>query len=106
MNHNYDEMCPRFKQAFDLLGKRWTGLILRTLCGGPRRFSEIAAIIPDMSERMLSERFRELEDAGVVNRRVYPETPVRIEYELTEKGRGLHPVVEAVQNWADEWLPE
>ncbi|KPV43120.1 winged helix-turn-helix transcriptional regulator [Alicyclobacillus ferrooxydans] len=99
-------MCPRFKQAFDLLGKRWTGLILRTLCGGPRRFSEIAAIIPDMSERMLSERFRELEDAGVVNRRVYPETPVRIEYELTEKGRGLHPVVEAVQIWADEWLPE
>ncbi|MCF8567497.1 helix-turn-helix transcriptional regulator [Alicyclobacillus tolerans] len=97
-------MCPKFKQAFDLLGKRWTGLILRTLCGGPKRFSEIAAIIPDMSERMLSERFRELERAGIVQRTVYPETPIRIEYDLTEKGKALHPVVEAVQTWADGWV--
>ncbi|WP_233096065.1 helix-turn-helix domain-containing protein [Alicyclobacillus sp. SO9] len=104
MNLNYDEMCPKFKQAFDLLGKRWSGLILRTLCGGPRRFSEIAAIIPDMSERMLSERFRELEHADIVKRTVYPDTPIRIEYELTEKGKALQPVVEAVQTWADDWV--
>ncbi|QQE81188.1 helix-turn-helix transcriptional regulator [Alicyclobacillus sp. SO9] len=97
-------MCPKFKQAFDLLGKRWSGLILRTLCGGPRRFSEIAAIIPDMSERMLSERFRELEHADIVKRTVYPDTPIRIEYELTEKGKALQPVVEAVQTWADDWV--
>lgn len=104
MNQNYDEMCPKFKEAFDLLGKRWTGLILRTLCGGPKRFSEIAAIIPDMSERMLSERFRELEYADIVKRTVYPDTPIRIEYDLTEKGKALHPVVEAVQTWADHWV--
>lgn len=104
MNRNYDEMCPKFKLAFDLLGKRWTGLILRTLCGGPKRFSEIAAIIPDMSERMLSERFRELECLGIVQRTVYPETPIRIEYDLTEKGKALHPIIEAVQTWADDWV--
>ena len=104
MNRNYDEMCPKFKQGFDVLGKRWTGLILRTLCGGPKRFSEIAAIIPDMSERMISERFRELEQADIVKRTVYPDTPIRIEYELTRKGKALQPVVEAVQTWADDWV--
>lgn len=104
MNRNYDEMCPKFKQAFDLLGKRWSGLILRTLCGGPKRFSEIAAIIPDMSERMLSERFRELETVGIVKRTVYPDTPIRIEYDLTDKGKAVQPVVEAVQTWADDWV--
>lgn len=104
MINNYDEMCPKYKQAFEVLGKRWSGLILRTLCGGSRRFSEIAAIIPDMSERMLSERFRELENAGIVNRKVYPDTPIRIEYELTEKGKALHSVVESVQTWANQWV--
>ena len=73
------------------------GQFLRTLCGSPRRFSEIAAIIPDMSERMLLERFRELETVGIVNRKVDPDTPIRIEYELTQKGKALQPVVEAVQ---------
>lgn len=95
-------MCTKSEQAFDLLGKRWTALILRTLCGGPKRFSEMAATIPEISERMLSERFRELEKFGIVDRKVYPDTPIRIEYELTEKGKALHPVVEAVQTWADD----
>ncbi len=82
-------MCPRFENAFELLGKRWTGLIIRTLLNGQNRFSDIEEAIPNMSARMLTERFKELEKAGIILRKVYPETPVRIEYELTEKGREL-----------------
>ncbi|MBX6395841.1 MAG: helix-turn-helix transcriptional regulator [Alicyclobacillaceae bacterium] len=99
-------MCPRFEAAFALLGKRWTGLIIRALMSGPKRFSEMAEIIPNMSDRMLAERFKELEEAGIVNRHVYPETPVRIEYELTEKGKALGPVMDAVQEWADRWMQD
>lgn len=97
-------LCPRFEAAFELLGKRWTGLIIQSLLNGPKRFSEIKDIIPNMSDRMLAERFKELEQAGIVNRHVYPETPVRIEYELTDKGKALQPVMEQVQCWAEDWI--
>ncbi|WP_459478421.1 winged helix-turn-helix transcriptional regulator [Clostridium saccharoperbutylacetonicum] len=97
-------MCPRFENAFELLGKRWTGLIIRTLLNGQNRFSDIADAIPNMSARMLTERFKELEKEGIIVRRVYPETPVRIEYELTEKGKELQLVMDEVQKWAEKWL--
>jgi len=96
-------LCPKFEAAFELLGKRWTGLIIRTLIGGKKRFSDIAEAIPNMSARMLTERFRELEKEGIIIRTVYPETPVRIEYELTEKGHGLKSVMDEVQKWAEKW---
>ncbi len=96
-------LCPKFENAFELLGKRWTGLIIRVLLTGPKRFKDISDIIPGMSDRMLSERFKELEAGGIIIRHVYPETPVRIEYELTDKGRGLEPVMNELQNWADKW---
>lgn len=96
-------MCPKFEAAFELLGKRWTGLIIRVLLSGPKRFKDISAQIPEMSDRMLSERFKELEAAGIVARHVYPETPVRIEYELTAKGKSLQKVMEEVQAWAEQW---
>lgn len=97
-------LCPKFEDAFELLGKRWTGLIIRTLLSGQKRFSDISAAIPNMSPRMLTERFKELEVNGIVSRTVYPETPVRIEYELTEKGKGLSPVMDEIQKWAEEWI--
>ncbi len=97
-------VCPKFEDAFGLLGKRWTGLIIRTLLNGQNRFSEITAAIPNLSARMLAERFKELENQGIVVRTVYPETPVRIEYELTEKGKDLGKVMDAVQLWAEKWL--
>lgn len=97
-------MCPRFENAFELLGKRWTGLIIRTLLNGQNRFSDIAEAIPNMSARMLTERFKELEKEGIIIRRVYPETPVRIEYKLTEKGKELQLVMDEVQKWAEKWL--
>ena len=99
-----NRMCPKFESAFELLGKRWTGLMIYVLLDGPKRFKDISGQIPEMSDRMLVERFKELEAAGVVVRHVYPETPVRIEYELTDKGKALHKVMEEVQNWADEWM--
>ncbi|MCL6516263.1 helix-turn-helix domain-containing protein [Alicyclobacillus sp.] len=100
----FPQMCPKFEAAFELLGKRWTGLIIRALMSGPKRFKDISEMIPNMSDRMLAERFKELEAAGILIRRVYPETPVRIEYELTDKGKGLGPVMDEVQRWADTWL--
>ncbi|GMA50065.1 transcriptional regulator [Alicyclobacillus contaminans] len=97
-------LCPKFESAFQLLGKRWTGLIIRCLMNGPMRFKDISGLIPNMSDRMLAERFRELEAEGIVVRNVYPETPVRIEYALTDKGRALGPVMDALQAWADQWI--
>jgi DNA-binding HxlR family transcriptional regulator len=97
-------MCPRYERAIDLLGKRWTGLVIRILMGGPRRFKDLQEQMPDVSDRLLSERLKELEDVGVVVRKVYDRRPVLIEYELTEKGKALEPVVEAIQGWAEEHM--
>ena len=97
-------LCPKFEDAFELLGKRWTGLIIRTLLNGQKRFTDISTAIPNLSARMLTERFKELENHGIVVRTVYPETPVRIEYELTEKGRELGAVMDQVQICAEKWI--
>lgn len=97
-------LCPKFEAAFELLGKRWTGLIIHCLQDGPKRYKDISQIISNMSDRMLSERMAELEKAGVVQRNVYPEKPVRIVYELTEKGKDLSPVMDEVQKWANNWI--
>lgn len=97
-------LCPKFEDAFELLGKRWTGLIIRTLLSGEKRFSDISAAIPNMSARMLTERFKELEQQEIVVRNVYPETPVRIEYELTEKGKELSKAMDEIQKWAEKWI--
>jgi DNA-binding HxlR family transcriptional regulator len=104
MGVKYDgELCPRYQRAIDIIGKRWTGLILRVLLAGPRRFSQIEAGVGGLSARMLSERLKELEACGIVERHVYPQTPVRIEYVLTEKGRGLQRALDELQRWADRW---
>lgn len=85
-----------------LLGKRWTGLILYVLQSGPRRFSEIEAALP-ISNRLLSERLKELEAEGLISREVFPEVPVRVEYALTAKGKAMEPIMEAIGKWAEEW---
>jgi len=100
----HDQLCPKFESAFSLLGKRWSGLIIRVLLSGPKRFKDISDIIPNMSDRMLAERFKELEADGIIVRNVYPETPVRIEYTLTEKGKALKSVMDEVQKWGEAWL--
>ena len=96
--------CPRFHHAIELIGRRWTGAILRAMFSGRARFSDIAAAVPGLSDRLLSERLKELETEGLVERCVFPDTPVRIEYRLTEKGRGLQEAIAAVAGWAEEWI--
>ena len=88
-----------------MIGGRWTGAVIKTLLNGPTRYATIRGAIPDISDRMLSERLRELEAEGVVARHVVPETPVRVEYELTRKGRGLEKALDAIAAWAEEWIP-
>lgn len=100
---DYSTMCPKYEQAIDLLGKKWTGLIIRVLLDGPKRFKDIKAQIPDMSDRILTERMKELEQMQVVRRTVYPEKPTRIEYSLTEKGLALEPVIASIQAWGEKW---
>lgn len=97
-------MCPKYEAAADILGKKWTGKIIRVLLGGPKRFKEMKEQLPEMSDKILTDRMKELEILGIVKRNVYPELPVRIEYELTPKGRDLQPVIESIQQWGENWL--
>lgn len=97
-------LCPKFEKAFQLLGKRWIGVIIRVIGKHPMRFNEIAEQIPHISQKMLSDRLKELENENIVIRDVFPETPVRIEYRLSEKGQAITPVLDEVQHWADKWI--
>ena len=99
------QMCPRYEHAIQMLGKRWTGLILDSLMDGPRRFCELTATVEGLSDRVLSDRLRELEAEGIIERLVYPQIPVRVEYRLTEKGHDLKPVVQSIHEWAQQWIP-
>jgi DNA-binding HxlR family transcriptional regulator len=96
--------CPLYHEAVELVGRRWTGAILRVLMDGPLRFSEIAASIPELSDRLLSERMKELESRGMVRRTVVPGPPLRVRYELSEMGRELKPALSELQVWARRWL--
>ncbi|HXH22725.1 MAG TPA: helix-turn-helix domain-containing protein [Dehalococcoidia bacterium] len=99
-----EAFCPYFQRAIELVGSRWTGAVIRALNSGLYRFSDLTAAVPGLSDRMLSERLKELEAEGIVERTVIPETPVRIEYRLTEKGRALSRVLKEVSDWAETWL--
>jgi DNA-binding HxlR family transcriptional regulator len=88
----------------EILGKRWTGLIVNVLLEGPKRFSALATRLELVSERMLSERLKELELHGIVQRQVLPDSPIRVQYDLTAKGRALSGVVSAIENWASQWV--
>ena len=97
-------ISPRYTYAVHLLGKRWTALLLHALLQGPLRFSQLVLLVEGLSDRILSERLRELEIEGIVQRVVYPQMPVRVEYALTEKGYALKPVFDAIYAWAEQWI--
>jgi DNA-binding HxlR family transcriptional regulator len=99
-----EECCALYHRAVELIGKRWTGAILLVLLDGPLRFSEVRQLVPDLSDRLLSERMKELEAEGIVERRVFDGGPVRVEYALTRKGHALEPVVRGLKSWANSWL--
>jgi DNA-binding HxlR family transcriptional regulator len=100
------QLCARFHRAVELIGGRWTGAVIQLLFPGRMRFAQLRAAIPDISDRMLSERLRELETEQIIERIVIPETPVRVEYELTEKGRALEHALGAVGKWAEKWVTD
>jgi DNA-binding HxlR family transcriptional regulator len=97
--------CPYYHQAIELIGRRWTGAIVGVLLNRTTlRFGEIAHAVPELSDRLLSERMKELEARGLVLRTVRPGRPVRVEYALTEMGRELAPAVRELERWARRWL--
>jgi DNA-binding HxlR family transcriptional regulator len=98
-------VCPRYHHAVELIGRRWTGAIVRLLTERPQRFTEILAQVPGLSDRLLTERLKELEAEGLVHRLVIVGPPVRVEYSLSEKGHELEPVVKSIATWAEKWLP-
>lgn len=97
-------LCERFHQAIELIGGRWTGALIQLLLRGPARYCALREAVPDISDRMLSERLRELEAEGIVERIVVPETPVRVEYQLTPKGEALEPALKALGKWAERYI--
>ncbi|MDQ0270535.1 winged helix-turn-helix transcriptional regulator [Cytobacillus purgationiresistens] len=97
-------ICPRFEKAMSLMSQRWTGLVIYQLLSGPKRFCTLETSM-GISGRVLSERLKDLEQQGIVLREVFPETPVRIEYSLTEKGAALEPIMKEIEKWSQGWLP-
>lgn len=98
--------CPLYHEAVELVGRRWTGAILRVLMDGSLRFSEIGQAVPELSDRLLSERMKELEARGIVERTVLSGPPLRVEYALSRMGRELEPALSELQRWAERWLGE
>lgn len=96
-------VCPDFHAAIELVGKRWTGAIVSALGEGTMRFGELAKAVPGLSDRLLSQRLRELEEAGVVERHVEAGAPVKVSYSLTEKGADLGPAMDELKAWARRW---
>lgn len=98
------KLCPKYAATFELLGKRWIGMIIKVLFEGTCRFKDINSEIPNISQKVLTDRLKELEENGIVYREVLDEKPVKVLYSLTKKGRELEPVMEAVQGWAVKWV--
>jgi len=99
------ELCSRFHRASELIGRRWTGAIIFVLLKSRCRFAALRGAVPEITDRMLSERLQELEQEGILERTVIPDTPVRVEYALTRKGRALASTIDAIADWAHKWIP-
>ena len=97
-------LCAQFHRASELIGRRWSGAIIYVLLKARCRFAVLREAIPEITDRMLSERLQELEQEGIVERTVVPDTPVRVEYSLTRKGRALQAPIDAIGEWAHHWL--
>jgi DNA-binding HxlR family transcriptional regulator len=97
------EVCPHFHAAVELIGRRWAGAILSALSERPLRFAELTQAVPGVSDRLLSQRLRELEAEGMVERSVHPGAPVRVVYTLTDKGAALRPAMRELGAWARRW---
>ena len=94
------QSCPRLASAFELFGKRWNAVIIDVLLQRPARFGELARAVPGLSQRVLSERLRELSEAGLVERHVDTGSPITVTYSLTDRGLSLAPAMQAMREWA------
>ncbi len=101
-----ERLNSKFERAIELLGKRWTWRIIHVLIERPRRFGEIVDLVSGLSDRLLSERLQEMEEAGIVTRVVKPLRPIVVEYSLTNKGASIKPILDALELWADRWIPD
>ncbi|MGH7882866.1 MAG: winged helix-turn-helix transcriptional regulator [Candidatus Dormibacteraceae bacterium] len=93
------EYNASFQHSLELIGKRWAGSVIRGLMPGPARFNQLLTGIPGISDRILTERLRELEAEGLVERTVNPGPPIRVSYRLTSRGEALQPVIGAMDSW-------
>ena len=98
------QVCTKFHHAVELIGRRWSGAIISSMISGPRCFNEFLAAVPGLSDRLLTERLRELESEGLVRRTVLTGPPIRVSYELTASGKDLEPAIEALSHWAEKWV--
>ncbi len=98
-----DKLCPKMEHALVLLGKKWTGLIVLSLLNGPQKFTQMEHFITGISPRLLTERLKDLILEEIIKKNVYAETPVRIEYILTEKGIDLSATYKKISQWAEKW---
>src|SRR5215204_139752 len=98
------QVCTRFHHASELIGRRWNGAIIFLLLQQTCRFATLRDGIPDITDRMLSERLQELEQEGIVERVVVPDTPVRVEYSLTKKGKALAGAIGSIADWAEKYI--
>jgi DNA-binding HxlR family transcriptional regulator len=99
------QVCERFHSAIELIGARWTGAILRAVFTGQHRFARIRAAVPGLSDTMLAQRLRTLEEQGLLERRPGPGPAAQAEYHLTAMGAELEPVLDAVIAWSHRWIP-
>ena len=99
-----DKLCPKMEESLKLFGKKWIGLIVFSLLDGEKKFSDIEKFIPGLSGRVLTERLKELELKGIINRNVVPSRPIKISYELTRKGIDLSNVFNSIGEWTEKWM--
>ena len=99
-------VCQVFHQAIEIIGRRWSGAIIYALTVKARRFCEFREAIPDVSDRLLTERLKELEEYGLVSREVATGRPVQVVYRLTPKGEALQPILQSIGEWAQHWAPQ
>jgi DNA-binding HxlR family transcriptional regulator len=104
MNPVHEATSCAVAASAEIVGAKWTAILVHDLSEGPRRFSELEHSCAGISPRTLSERLRALEHEGIVVRRSYPESPPRVEYELTEKGEALLPIIDAMRDFGHAWL--
>lgn len=96
-------LCPKFEEAFSVIAQKWNGLLILVLLDGEKRFSEIKELIPELSDKVLADKLKSLEKAQIIERHVSNDTPIKVKYLLTQKGRDFKPILDEVHKWALKW---